>query len=89
MDHMHTSCINQVGSRLFYACCALEGMTIFGADMSNAFAEAPPPKQQFYMRPDTQFHNWWTRSLGRDPIPPGYVLPVLHALQGHLKAPHL
>lgn len=58
-------------------------------DESNAFAKAPLPKQQFYMRPDTQFNNWWTKCLGRNPIPPGYVLLVLHALQGHPEAPQL
>ncbi len=36
----------------------------------------------FYIRPDKAFHEWW-KSKGRHPIPPGQVIPVLVAIQGH------
>jgi hypothetical protein len=55
-------------------------MTVLGADAGNAFAEAPPPIQPFYMAIDDQFRTWWTESMGNEPIPEGYVLPVKHAL---------
>ena len=60
-----------------------------GADAGNAFAEAPPPNQQFYMEIDEQFHDWWTIHKKSPLIPKGYVLPVLHAIQGHPESPHL
>jgi hypothetical protein len=60
-----------------------------GADAGNAFAEAPPPVQPFYMIIDDQFMEWWVESEGNSPIPQGYVLPVQHALQGHPEAPRL
>jgi Reverse transcriptase (RNA-dependent DNA polymerase) len=41
------------------------------------------------MRIDDQFREWWTECKGRPPIPPGHVLPVNHALQGHPEAPRL
>ena len=31
-------------ARLFYAVAAAENHLVFGADVSNAFAEAPPPQ---------------------------------------------
>ena len=60
-----------------------------GADAGNAFAEAPPATEVFYMRIDDQFREWWMEHMNRPSIPPGYVLPVNHALQGHPEAPRL
>jgi hypothetical protein len=63
-------------------------MICFGSDVSNAFGNAPPPKQGFFIRPDTAFKEWWI-SKGREPIPDGYVIPVLAAMQGHPESPRL
>ncbi len=64
-------------------------MLVYGADVSNAFAEAPPPKQGFYIYPDWAFQDWWVNKKGRPPIPDGHVIPILGAMQGHPKSPHL
>ena len=61
---------------------------MFGADVSNAFAEAPPPVAPLYVHIDDQYREWW-KSKGRSPIPKGYVLPVRGALQGHPESPRL
>ena len=37
---------------------AAENLLIFGTDMSNAFAKAPPPKQGFFIRPDEEIRPW-------------------------------
>ena len=58
LDHKYISCVKQTAARIFYALCAQENLSIFGADAHNAFAEAPPPKQTFYCRVDAQFRNW-------------------------------
>jgi hypothetical protein len=55
--------VEQTSLRLFFALCALENKRIYGADVSNAFAEAPPPAQTFYMRVDHVFQHWWTTPL--------------------------
>jgi hypothetical protein len=89
LAHTYASCVEQPGARIFWSLSALHGMTVLGADAGNAFAEAPPPVQPFYMAIDDQFRNWWTESLGNDPIPQGHVLPVKHAMQGHPEAPRL
>jgi len=47
-DETYANCVDQTSSRLFYALAAVENMLIFGADVSNAFAKAPPPTQGFY-----------------------------------------
>jgi hypothetical protein len=83
LDKTYANCIDQTSSCLFYAVSAAENMLIFGANVSNAFAEAPPPKQGFFIRPDKAFHEWWVLHKKRPPIPDGYVIPILSAMQGH------
>ena len=89
LDETYANCVDQTSSRLFYAISAGENLLVFGADVSNAFAEAPPPKQGFYVRPDRAFHDWWVQHKRRPPIPPGYVIPALSAMQGHPESPRL
>ncbi len=47
-DETYANCVDQTSSRLFYAVSAAESLLIFGADVSNALAEAPPPKQGLF-----------------------------------------
>ena len=89
LDETYANCVDQTSSRLFYAIAAAENLLIFGSGVSNAFAEAPPPKQGFYIRPDKAFHEWWVQHKHRPPIPPGHVIPVLSAMQGHPESPRL
>ena len=49
LDETYTNCVDQTSSRLFYAVSAAENLLIFSADVSNAFAKAPPPKQGFFI----------------------------------------
>ena len=88
LDHTYANCVEQTGSRLFYAASAIENLVIFGADASNAFGEAPPPKQGAFIRPDKAFREWWWARKG-ERIPEGYVIPVLRAMQGHPESPRL
>ncbi len=83
LDETYANCVEQTSSRLFYAISAAKNLLIFGADVSNAFVEAPSPQQGFFVWPDCAFHEWWTIHLKRPPIPDGHVLPVLSAMQGH------
>jgi hypothetical protein len=41
------------------------------------------------MEVDNQFLHWWVNCLGNDPIPKGWVIPILCNLQGHPEAPQL
>ncbi|KAL7526038.1 hypothetical protein ACHAXR_001283, partial [Thalassiosira sp. AJA248-18] len=88
LDYTYANCVDHTSSRLFYAIVAAENLIVFGADVSNAFGEAPPPKQGFFIRPDKAFHEWWA-SKGRPPIKQGQVIPILAAMQGHPEAPRL
>jgi hypothetical protein len=49
LDETYTNCVNQTSSRLFYAIAEADNLLVFGADVSNAFAEAPIPKGVSYM----------------------------------------
>jgi hypothetical protein len=88
LDYTYANSLDQTGSRAFYGVATGENMMCFGADVSNAFGDAPPPKQGFFIRPDTAFKEWWI-AKGKDPIPEGYVIPVLAAMQGHPESPRL
>lgn len=88
LDHTYANSIDQTSSRIFYAIAAVENLLVFGSDVSNAFGEAPAPKQGFYIYPDKAFRAWWA-SKGRPPIPKGWVVPVLAAMQGHPESPRL
>jgi len=89
LDFTYANCVDQTSARIFYAVSAAENLIIHGADVSNAFAEAPPPKQGFFIRPDKAFHDWWINHKHRDPIPHGAAIPVLSAMQGHPESPRL
>jgi hypothetical protein len=49
LDYTYANCVDQTSARIFYAVTAAENLIIFGANVSNAFAEASPPKQGFYI----------------------------------------
>jgi hypothetical protein len=78
-----------MGSQIFYAIFAAENMLVYGTNVFNTFAKAPPPKQGFFIYPDRTFHDWWVNKKGKPPIPDGHVIPVLGAIQGHPESPHL
>ncbi len=76
--------------RLFWALAAHLGLTVIGADIANAFAEAPPPEAPLYMYIDDAYREWWEHHLHLDPIPQECtVVQVFHAIQGHPESPHL
>ena len=70
------NCVDRTGSRIFYAISAAENMLVYDADVSNAFAEAPSPKQGFFIYPDRAFNDWWVNKKGKPPIPAGHVILV-------------
>ncbi len=83
------ACVEHPAQRLFWAITASESLITLGCDVANAFAEAPPPKEPFYMKVDDQFRDWWVNCMKRPPIPEGYVIPIQRALQGHPESPRL
>ena len=89
LDETYANCVDQTSSQLFYAVAAAENLLIYGADVSNAFAEAPPPKQGFYIYPDKVFHDWWVHHKKQPPLQDSQVIPILSAMQGHPESPRL
>jgi hypothetical protein len=74
---------------LFSGIAAAENLLIYDADVSNAFAEAPLPKLDFYIYPDQAFHDWWVHHKKNPPCTLGMVIPILSAMQGHPESPQL
>jgi hypothetical protein len=72
--------VDKTSARLFNGVAAAENLIVYGADVSIAFAEAPLPKQGFYIQPDLAFHAWWTSHKKRPPIPPSHMIPILSAM---------
>jgi hypothetical protein len=57
LDHTYANCVDRTGLRISYAISAAENMLVYSADVSNAFAEAPAPKQGFFICPDWAFKD--------------------------------
>ncbi len=89
LDEVYANCVNQTSSRLFYAIAAAKNFLVFGSDVCNAFTKVPPPKQGFFIHPNWALNDWWEHHKGQPPIPPGHVIPVLSAMQGHPESPRL
>jgi hypothetical protein len=90
LGHTFANSLDAASERLFWAVVANKGLTTYGADVSNAFAEAPPPIHPLYMRIDEAFHDLWENCIQRPPIPPNHtVIWVQNAIQGHPESPRL
>ena len=90
LAEIYAACVDQPAHRLTWALAAALDLVSIGYDVGNAFAKAPwGESEPFYMEVDDQFQEWWTQCLGNERIPDGYVIPILHALQGHPEAPRL
>ncbi len=85
----YANSVDRTSACMFYAIATAENLLIYVADVSNAFAEAPPPKQGFFIHPDRAFNEWWTQHKYQPPIPAGHVIPILSTMHGHPKSPHL
>jgi hypothetical protein len=87
LEEKYVACVEQPAHQLAWELIAALNYVGLGCDVSNAFAEAPPLKEPFYMVADTQFCDWWEKCLGNPPLPRGYVIPIRCNLQGHPKPP--
>lgn len=88
LANTYAACLEQAGARIFWATCALKNKVVYGADMSNAFAEAPAPKAPLYLKVDVAYKNWWFNKTGEQ-LDGDYYVKVQHAIQGHPESPRL
>jgi hypothetical protein len=89
LGHTFAPTPDMIDFRMQVALSAIRGLTIYLADVSNAFAEADRPEQMYYMRVDDVFRNWWTRRFPAKPLLRGCAIPVHRNLQGHPEAPRM
>jgi deoxyuridine 5'-triphosphate nucleotidohydrolase len=90
LGHTHANSLMAASERMFWALTAMNNLIAYGADVTNAFAEAPPPVAPLYMYIDDAYREWWTEHLGNPPIPPHLtVVQVQNAIQGHPESPRL
>ncbi len=89
LDEVYANCVDQTGSRLFYTIAAGKNLLILGADVTNAFAEAPLPKKGFFIYPNQAFLDWWVHNKKKPPLLPGTVIPIPSMMQGYPESPHL
>jgi hypothetical protein len=69
LGHTYANSLMAASERLFWALSATHDLLVYGADVTNAFAKAPPPIHPLYMRRDDAFREWWTEHLHCAPIP--------------------
>ncbi len=89
LNETYVNDVDESDACKFYSIMAATNLLIYDANVSNAFAETPPSKQGFYIIPDKAFHDWWVNHEKPPPIPHGFVIPILSAMQGHLESPCL
>jgi hypothetical protein len=83
LGHTFANSLDAASKRLFWAIVAKEGLIAVGADVSNSFAAAPPPKAPLYLYIDAAYRDWWENHLGHPPLPPDLnVVRVNNAIQG-------
>ena len=58
LAHTYAAALEQPGARMFWALSALHNYTVYGADATNAFAQAPPPVAPLYVTIDRQYREW-------------------------------
>ena len=58
LNHTHAGCIDHTTYSLFYTISKVDNLVVFGADVTNAFGDVPPPKQGLHILPDKAFHEW-------------------------------
>jgi hypothetical protein len=73
--------------RLFFALTAAMGFVVIGADCTKAYVNSPSPAQPTYIRIGDAKIEWYRSRHGKE-VDRSLVLPVLKALQGHLKPVH-
>ena len=89
LGYTYAGSLEQTGARIFWATTALRNYIAVGADVSNAFAEAPAPKAPLYVYMDRQFREWYQKKYKRNIPRNCNVVRVLKALQGHPESPRL
>ena len=64
------------------ALCAENGLTTYGADVTDAYAHSPAPDTATYLSIDDAYAEWYRKRFGKV-LNRRWVLPVRHSLQGH------
>jgi hypothetical protein len=57
LGETYAGSIEQTGFRMFWAATAINNFITRGADASNTFAEAPPPKIPLFVTIDQQYRD--------------------------------
>ena len=57
LAHTYAAALDQSGARTFWAITSLNDYITYGADATNAFAEAPPPKAPLYVTINAPFKS--------------------------------
>ena len=77
-----SSCVELPIQRLFLALCAKHGLSIYGADVTDAYAHSPAPDTATYLTIDDAYSEWYLKRFGKV-LNKRWVLPIRHSLQGH------
>lgn len=68
LAHTYAAALEYSGVRTFWSLSALHNFVVIGADATNAFTEATPPKSQLYVTINDPFRQWWMNVFKWHPI---------------------
>ena len=78
-----SSCVELPIQRLFMGISAALELTIYGSDILDAYAHSEAPGIPTFLKIDDAYSDWWKKYRPNIPLNRGYILRVLHCLQGN------
>jgi hypothetical protein len=77
-----SSCVEQPIQRILLALSTSQGLTIYGGDVTDAYAYSPSPEVPTYLSIDNTYFDWYHKKFSKT-LNCRWVLPIQHSLQGH------
>ena len=82
---LYSNTLNHTSFRILTSAAVNKGYNQYSADVTNAYAHAPPPSTKTYLQPDEAIRYFYQKEYGIE-IKDDKVLPIVRMLQGHPEA---
>jgi len=79
---LHWTVLNET----IFAIAAVTNKIVIIADTTNAYQQSPPPTKPCFLEIDEAYCSWYKKKFEKDIDPQAFIIPLGHALQGHLEA---
>ncbi len=72
--------------KLFFVIAAVNNKIVIIVDTTNTYQQSPPPTKPCFLEIDEAYCSWYKKKFEKDINPQAFIIPLGHALQGHLEA---